>query len=202
MQISVDNPRRGQARGQTGKMSSSSRIARQQLSAAHSARMLIELCRLAEIVRARGYCIGRLAARDVVIDGVRVTRSPCGPVRRMRHFAARQQHARKGHDTCCETLGMPMETVVGLLESWAGAETSAFLGDLVRSTIEQIASGGWSGWAAHEVLKYEIGRHLTIEEPADFFSDQMPSTDSKSAASRRVFTWVRKRAASAPSTTR
>ena len=79
--------------------------------------------------------------------------------------------------------------------------------DIVQEAIDQLLLGGWGNLTPNEVLRHEIGRRLTLEPPADLLRDQtalnqIPSEPSKSASSRRALTWLKKRAASAPSTMR
>lgn len=176
-------------------------------SALQCALRLLELCRYAGLVRHSGRCIGGLRPRDIVVTNGRLLRRPAGVRDRMRHRAALRRHLRVGHDNCCHVLGVPLSTVGRLLVAWGGDEAAQFLTESVQEAVDQWSQGGWELLTPYDVLKYEIGRRLTLEPPADLVLlqqelSQMPSTPSKSAASRRAFTWLRKRAASAPSTMR
>lgn len=181
------------------------------LKAAQCARVLLSLCEHAAEVLQRGYCVGELRARDVVVEvsavKVLVSRRPDRLRDRMRHRAAVRRHLRHGHDSGCQVFGVPLRTMQTLLEYWGGEDAALFLVDIVHEAMNQLSLGGWGGMTPTAVLRHEIGRRLTVEPPADSVRDQallyqIPKLPSKSASSRRAFTWLRKRAASAPSTMR
>lgn len=171
-------------------------------AAQRAARLLLELCQIAEHVRHNGSCVGELRATDLIIRGNRIERRPANMMRRFRYRFAVRKHLRHGHDQFCVVLGVPYSALRELSEHWGGTEASSFLIDIVSISVQQFVGGGWHGMTAREVLKHEIGRRLTVEAPADLLLDQIPSTPAKFASSRRTFTWPRKRAASAPSTMR
>ncbi len=173
----------------------------QRASARTGALLLLRLCRIGERARQLGYCLGELQARDVVVRGSGLSRALPRFSDRLRHRLAQRRHLRQGHDQCCSVLGIPRSTILVLLRSWSGHEAAQLLLDAVDAGVRQYLSG-LRDMSAHDMLKYEIGRCLTLEVPADFVADQMPRMPSKFASSKRAFTWLRKRAASAPSTIR
>ena len=177
---------------------------------------MLALCTHSAVALQRGYCIGDLRPRDVIAESgkseagataARVHRRVARPHLRLRHRMSVRRHARRGHDSGCRAFGIPLPTLQRLLESWGGEDAASFLIDIVQEAIDQLSLGGWGNLTPNEVLRYEIGRRLTLEPPADLLRDQaaltqMPSEPSKSASSRRALTWLKKRAASAPSTMR
>ena len=183
----------------------------QPITASQCARLLLVLCHHSATALQRGYCIGDLRPSDVSIElstgEARVIRRPAGSFDRLRHRLVVRRHLKRGHDSGCRVFGVPLVTVQRLLEAWGGEESAVFLFDIVQEAMEQLSLGGWGRMSANEVLKHEIGRRLTLEPPADLLRDQtalnqIPSEPSKSASSRRALTWLKKRAASAPSTMR
>jgi len=188
---------------QTGKMKSRIQVR----SAAQCAQLLLDLCKHSEAVLQYGCCVGELLSRDVNIVDARVFRHKATLRDRVRHDFAKRRHLRQGHDSCCQILGVPMTTVHQMLEGWGGSEIALFLEEIVETAVDQVLLGGWGSMTPREVLRYEIGRQLTVEPPADLVlrqpeHTQIPSTPAKSASSRRALTWLRNRAASAPSTMR
>lgn len=167
-----------------------------------TANLLLQLCRVSDLTRLAGSCVGELKRPDLVINRTRIMRSPVRGSGRLRHRRARRRHVRRGHDQFCLVLGVPECTLTELLESWGGNEVATFLLEIVSEGLDQFQKGSWHGMSANEVIKHEIGRRLTLEAPADSLLDQIPRIPSKFASSRRAFTWLRKRAASAPSTMR
>ncbi len=179
-------------------------------SGAELAWLLEELCRAGIAARARGWCVGELRPREVRWEHGRLSRAPGGGSARLR--AAR--HLRRGHDTGCLALGVPRTTFARLLVSWGGADAADFLADAVdEAVLEASRLVVWSAEEAEEAALYAIRRRITPArppsprehggrgDPSDC-ADQMPRSASNRAASRRLFTWPRKRAASAPSIVR
>lgn len=164
--------------------------------------LLLQLCRLSELTRLAGSCVGELQRTDIVVCGAKIARSPVRRYRRFRHRLAQRRHLRRGHDQYCFALGVPQCTLTELLEGWGGEEVAAFLFEIVREGLDQLTKGSRHGMSANEVITHEIGRHLTVEAPADSLLAQIPRIPSKFASSRRALTWSRNRAASAPSTIR
>lgn len=185
-------------------------------NAVQCARLMLALCTHSAVTLQRGYCIGDLRPRDLIVESgavgacataVRVRRRAPRPHERIRHRISARRHARRGHDSGCRAFGVPLPTLQRLLEAWGGEDAASFLIDIVQEAIDQLLLGGWGNLTPNEVLRHEIGRRLTLEPPADLLRDQtalnqIPSEPSKSASSRRALTWLKKRAASAPSTMR
>jgi len=171
-------------------------------SAVQCAHLLLSLCAVTSALPHRGYCAGLIEPCDLTFQGLRVTRRRASARDRLRHRSALRRHLREGHDGGCHVLGVPTKTLHGLLADWGGDEVAVFLGEAVDDAVQLSLANVWLEVNAIGLLKHEIGRRLTLEPSADLEFDQMPSDPSKLPSSRRAFTWLKKRAASAPSTIR
>lgn len=144
----------------------------------------------------------------------------------------RERHLREGHDAACLLFGVPSRTVERVLRSWGDPLAIDFVLGLAEEAADELRRSGIGplrGWSAHlarETVEYVVRRRITQQSPGlglahaaessgaappssgvrgpERFGEpgQMPRFASKSPASSRSFTWVRKRAASAPSTMR
>lgn len=117
-----------------------------------------------------------------------------------------------------------MEAARRLLREWGDEEAAMLLDDAVAEAIDEWVHAGerrWSALEARESVSYAIRSRITPVRPAlrstrggrvsapdsagiggaDGWA-QMPRFASNWAPSSRLFIWVRKRAASAPSTMR
>lgn len=139
------------------------------------------------------------------------------------------RHLRAGHDGSCLLFGVPAGTVRGLLRAWGDPLAVPFvigLADEAESELRSSGLGplrGWSEPEARELVEHVVRRRITPVMPRALQPesegaapplpgvrgpeaargwDQMPRSPSNRPASSRSFTWVRNRAASAPSTIR
>ena len=137
-------------------------------SASETARLLVQLCAIASILLVHGCCVGELLPGDLSIHDVRLERrrlrSGGGYSQRLRRF----WHGRRGHDRGCQTIGVPLSTIRRLARYWSGEDSAEYLVEAVELAIVQIEAGEWPDYSAVSVVKYEIGRRLTIESPAEF----------------------------------
>lgn len=136
-------------------------------TAGETARLIVQLCAIAELLQSCGYCTGELVPRDVLVRAGRLERARCSPARAGWHRIKRHLHGTRGHDLGCHTIAVPLSTIRRLTLHWAGEHAADYLIEAVELAIAQVAAGEWPGYSAAKVVKYEIGRRLTIESPAD-----------------------------------
>lgn len=144
----------------------------------------------------------------------------------------RERHLREGHDAGCLLVGVPSRTLERLLRAWGDPLVVEFVLGLAEEAVDELRRSGigplrgWSPALARETVGYIVRRRITphapsfaptapaygegatppssgVRDPPRFgMAAQMPRSASKRPASSRSFTWVRNRAASAPSTMR
>jgi hypothetical protein len=201
------------------------------LRAAELAWALLALFDAGIRLRASGMCLGPLLPADVRLAEGGVERALPRAGFRVRALERRRdRHLREGHDPLCLLVGVPMSAVHSLLRHWGDPRATPFVVSLAEEALGELlepgASGphGWSEHIVRETVEHVVSRRITPLPPqpdASEYGDgaappssgvrgpvrvkrrgQMPRFPSKRPASSRSFTWVRKRAASAPSTMR
>lgn len=137
-------------------------------SAAQSARLLLELCRVGLHCLERGMCVGLLRATDVQWDGSQLTRTPARSlVRRCQHLITRSEHHRAGHDECCFSFGVPFQGASQLLLATGGVEVEMMLMDALREAVAELQQLNTSPFDRLEIVRHQIGGRISIDVTAD-----------------------------------
>ncbi len=206
------------------------RIPQPGLSAGQTAWALLALLDIGIRLRAAGWCAGVLGPEDVLLEARGVRRAPApGGLHERTLMRRRRRHAGLGHSLGCHLFGIPECVAERLIRAWADPRAESFCLALVDEVVEELRSTGvgphrgWSGDGARAAIRHAVESRITPVPPSvppsrepirrergpgeharppQLSRTQMPRFASNRPSSRRFFTWVRKRAASAPSTIR
>lgn len=141
--------------------------------AAHTAWVVLALCRVAIHVRAQGWCVGLLRVGEVRFHALGAER-----VRRPIAFAGLRArvHEYVGHDEWCRAIGVPRSVIERLCQSTgAHADHRVLVLDAVAEAVEAIALDEvWAAEAAEELLEYFIHTRITTKRPPGLPETQGP----------------------------
>lgn len=146
-------------------------------TARETALLLVQLCAIGGALRGQGLCAGELHPADIYLSNGTLQRTHAGRMRGVVYQVRQTRHLRHGHDLGCQTIGVPLSTVRRMTRHWAGDNTVDYLVEAVELALAQLAAGEWPGYLPAQVVKYEIGRRLTIESPADFVVPESVASD-------------------------
>lgn len=75
------------------------------------------------------------------------------------------KHARRGHDSGCETLGVSLAELAQFLRAYDSADAQALLQEAIDLSVEEIQRdselGSWSADAAREIFDLHLRRRIT-----------------------------------------
>lgn len=167
---------------------------------AKSAWLLIELIRIAAVLRSEGLCIGPIRARDLeIVKGGLRRREAESVWTKARQSISGFVHRFVGHEEICHAVGLSRRTLRLLMLGVAGLDGGAFLVEAFDRALEEasrIDGGDGSDLDRfHEILVMYLAMRITVRSPANGVRQQKTALESDQSNSNAVqrSLWIRSR---------
>lgn len=137
---------------------------------AESAWILIELIRVAAVLRDEGLCVGPIRAPDLQVVPSGLHRYEQVTVwRELRQRVGGFLHRFFGHDKTCHETGLSRRTLRVLMRDFAGRDGAAFLveayDDTLEETVRTNAGGASSQVGLEESLVIHLAMRISVTAP-------------------------------------